>query len=87
MSKPSYTTYPESGRGHPADPRAAEKGRDIMVGRDLLAHPDFAKRRRNFSDMPFPGCVGPLSYKDKARSSATSRTWSRQPRRNRPKRS
>jgi hypothetical protein len=24
------------------DPRAAEKGREIMIGRDLLAHPDFA---------------------------------------------
>jgi 5-methyltetrahydropteroyltriglutamate--homocysteine methyltransferase len=47
------------------DPRAAEKGRDIMIGRDLLAHPDFADRRRNFSDMPYPGCVGPLRYQDR----------------------
>src|SRR3977135_4043564 len=67
MSKPSYTTYirhPVSGIA--PDPRAAEKGRDIMIGRDLLAHPDFADRRRNFSDAPFPGCVGPLRYQDRS---------------------
>ncbi len=66
MSKPSYTTYIRHRvSGIEPDPRAAEKGRDIMVGRDLLAHPDFANRRRNFSDSPFPGCTGPLSYKDR----------------------
>jgi 5-methyltetrahydropteroyltriglutamate--homocysteine methyltransferase len=67
MSKPSYTTYIRhrvTGIEH--DPRAAEQGRDIMIGRDLLAHPDFANRRRNFSDSPFPGCVGPLRYKDRS---------------------
>jgi 5-methyltetrahydropteroyltriglutamate--homocysteine methyltransferase len=67
MSKPSYTTYIRhrvTGIEH--DPRAAEKGRDIMIGRDLLAHPDFANRRRNFSDSPFPGCVGQLRYKDRS---------------------
>ena len=58
MSKPSYTTYIRHRvSGIEPDPRAAEKGRDIMIGRDLLAHPDFA-RRRNFSDSPFPGCTG-----------------------------
>jgi 5-methyltetrahydropteroyltriglutamate--homocysteine methyltransferase len=67
MSKPSYTTYIRHRvEGIEPDPRAAEKGRDIMIGRDLLAHPDFANRRRNFSDSPFPGCVGPLRYKDRA---------------------
>jgi 5-methyltetrahydropteroyltriglutamate--homocysteine methyltransferase len=67
MSKPSYTTYIRHRvAGIEPDPRAAEKGRDIMIGRDLLAHPDFANRRRNFSDSPFPGCVGPLRYKDTA---------------------
>ena len=67
MSKPSYTTYIRHRvSGIEPDPRAAEKGRDIMIGRDLLAHPDFANRRRNFSDSPFPGCVGPLRYKDTA---------------------
>ena len=30
------------------DPRAAEKGRDIMIGRDLMAHPDFGVRERYF---------------------------------------
>ena len=67
MSKPSYTTYIRHRvAGIEPDPRAAEKGREIMVGRDLLAHPDFADRRRNFSDLPFPGCVGELRYKDKS---------------------
>jgi 5-methyltetrahydropteroyltriglutamate--homocysteine methyltransferase len=67
MSKPSYTTYIRHRvEGIEPDPRAAEKGRDIMIGRDLIAHPDFADRRRNFSDLPFPGCVGPLRYKDKS---------------------
>ena len=43
MSKPSYTTYIRHRvSGIEPDPRAAEKGRDIMIGRDLLAHPDFA---------------------------------------------
>ena len=67
MSKPSYTTYiRHRTEGIAPDPRAAEKGRDIMIGRDLLAHPDFANRRRNFSNSPFPGCVGPLKYKDRS---------------------
>jgi 5-methyltetrahydropteroyltriglutamate--homocysteine methyltransferase len=67
MSKPSYTTYIRHRvEGIEPDPRAAEKGRDIMVGRDMLAHPDFANRRRNFTDSPFPGCVGPLRYRDHA---------------------
>src|SRR5262249_52618644 len=67
MSKPSYTTYIRHRvEGIAADPRAAEKGRDIMVGRDLLAHPDFGASRRNFSATPFPGCVGPLKYKDRS---------------------
>ena len=44
MSKPSYTTYIRHRvSGIETDPRAAEKGRDIMIGRDLLAHPDFAR--------------------------------------------
>src|SRR4030088_673564 len=66
MSKPSYTTYIRHRvSGIEPDPRAAEKGRDIMIGRDLLAHPDFA-RRRNFSDSPFPGCIGPARYNDRS---------------------
>jgi 5-methyltetrahydropteroyltriglutamate--homocysteine methyltransferase len=67
MSKPSYTTYIRHRvEGIEPDPRAAEKGRDIMVGRDSLAHPDFARTRSNFSSVPFPGCVGPLKYKDRS---------------------
>jgi 5-methyltetrahydropteroyltriglutamate--homocysteine methyltransferase len=66
MSKPSYTTYIRHRvAGIAPDPRASDKGRDIMIGRDLLAHPDFASRRRNFADTPFPGCVGALAYKDR----------------------
>ena len=66
MSKPSYTTYIRHRvSGIAPDPRAAQKGRDIMVGRDLLEHPDFVQQRRNFSDMPFPGCIGELRYKDR----------------------
>ncbi len=67
MSKPSYTTYIRHRvTGIAPDPRAAEKGRDIMIGRDLLAHPDFARQRSNFSTVPFPGCVGELRYKDRS---------------------
>jgi 5-methyltetrahydropteroyltriglutamate--homocysteine methyltransferase len=69
MSKPSYTTYIRHRVGGIApDPRAAEKGRDIMVGRDLLAFPDFGVRgqRSNFAVTPFPGCVGELAYKDRS---------------------
>src|SRR5580704_8816732 len=67
MSKPSYTTYIRHRvSGIAPDPRAAEKGRDIMVGRDLLQFPDFARERRSFSDVAFPGCVGELRYTDKS---------------------
>ena len=49
MSKPSYTTYIRHRvEGIEPDPRAAEQGRDIMIGRDLLAHPDFANRPAEF---------------------------------------
>jgi len=67
MSKPSYTTYIRHRvSGIAPDPRAAEKGRDIMIGRDLMAHPDFARDRRSFAAVPFPGCVGELRYHDRA---------------------
>ncbi len=67
MSKPSYTTYIRHRvEGIAPDPRAAEKGRDIMIGRDLLAHPDFARERNTFASVPFPGCIGPLRYKDRS---------------------
>jgi 5-methyltetrahydropteroyltriglutamate--homocysteine methyltransferase len=67
MSKPSYTTYIRhrvTGIEH--DPRAAEKGVDIMIGRDMLAHPDFSDSRRTFSAVAFPGCVADLRYKDRS---------------------
>ena len=67
MSKPSYTTYIRHRvDGIAPDPRAAAKGRDIMIGRDLLAHPDFAREGRSFSEVAFPGCVGELRYKDRS---------------------
>jgi len=67
MSKPSYTTYIRHRvAGIAPDPRAAELGRDIMIGRDLQEHPDFAQSRGNFSAVPFPGCVGELRYMDRS---------------------
>jgi 5-methyltetrahydropteroyltriglutamate--homocysteine methyltransferase len=67
MSKPSYATYIRHRvEGIQPDMRAADKGRDYMIGRDLLAHPDFGQNRRNFSATPFPGCVGALKYKDRS---------------------
>jgi len=67
MSKPSYTTYIRHRvAGIEPDPRAAAKGRDIMIGRDLLDHPDFARERRSFAAVPFPGCVGELRYQDRS---------------------
>jgi 5-methyltetrahydropteroyltriglutamate--homocysteine methyltransferase len=66
MSKPSYTMYIRHRvAGIAMDSRAAEKGRDIMVGRDQLAHPDFMARVVKFGEIPFPGCVGALSYTDR----------------------
>jgi 5-methyltetrahydropteroyltriglutamate--homocysteine methyltransferase len=67
MSKPSYATYIRHRvSGIEPDARAAEKGRDVMIGLDVLDHPDFAARRNNFSATAFPGCVGPLKYKGRA---------------------
>jgi len=66
MSKPSYATYIRHRvEGIEPDARAAKQGHDIMIGRDLLAHPDFGANRRNFSASPFPGCIGPLKYQDR----------------------
>jgi 5-methyltetrahydropteroyltriglutamate--homocysteine methyltransferase len=67
MSKPSYTTYIRHRvTGIEPDPRAAEKGVDIMIGRDMLAHPDFSDSRRTFSAVAFPGCIGELRYQDRS---------------------
>ncbi len=67
MSKPSYTTYIRHRvAGIEPDPRAAEQGREIMIGRDMLDHPDFGRDRRSFAAVPFPGCVGELRYQDRS---------------------
>ena len=67
MSKPSYTAYIRHRvSGIAPDPRAAEKGRDIMQGRDLLDHPDFTRDSRSFAAVPFPGCIGELCYNDRS---------------------
>ena len=43
-AKPSYTTYIRHRVNDiELDPRSAEKGRDVMIGHDLLAHPDFVR--------------------------------------------
>ena len=76
MSKPSYTTYIRHRvTGIEPDPRAAEKGRDIMIGRDLLAHPDFARAARQFRQhRRFPAASARCATRTAARSTATSRT-------------
>ncbi len=65
MSKPSYTIYIRHRvNGIAMTPEAEKKGREIMVGLDQLEHPDFLERMNNFRRIPFPGCVGPVSYRD-----------------------
>jgi 5-methyltetrahydropteroyltriglutamate--homocysteine methyltransferase len=67
MSKASYATYVRYRvDGIEPDRRAAEIGRNVMIGRDLAAHPDFAMRRRQLTNMLSYGCVGPLRYKDRS---------------------
>jgi 5-methyltetrahydropteroyltriglutamate--homocysteine methyltransferase len=67
VSKPSYTMYVRHRvNGIEMDMRAAEKGRDIMLSRDSIDHPDLASSRAKFADIPFPGCVAPLAYNDRA---------------------
>ena len=87
MSKPSYTTYIRHRvSGIEPDPRAAEKGRDIMIGRDLLAHPDFARSAAISAPCRFPAASANCATRTVPRSTATSRI-SKPPRRNqsRPK--
>jgi 5-methyltetrahydropteroyltriglutamate--homocysteine methyltransferase len=67
MSKPSYTMYVRHRvDGIAMDERAAEKGRDIMMGLDSLEHPDYGQGVARVRAIPFPGCVGPLKYRDRA---------------------
>jgi 5-methyltetrahydropteroyltriglutamate--homocysteine methyltransferase len=66
MSKPSYTIYVRHRvNGIDMSAEAETRGRQIMVGLDQLEHPDFMERMNHFSRIPFPGCVGPISYGDK----------------------
>lgn len=65
MSKPSYATYLRHRvEGIVMSEEAAERGRDAMVGLDLLDHPDFAERI-TLRNVKFPGCVAPLRYADR----------------------
>jgi 5-methyltetrahydropteroyltriglutamate--homocysteine methyltransferase len=66
MSKLAYTLYVRHRLTNIVpDERAAKMGREIMVGRDRLEHPDFSDRNANFTATAFPGCVGPVVYADK----------------------
>ncbi|MGH7035796.1 MAG: cobalamin-independent methionine synthase II family protein [Stellaceae bacterium] len=66
MSKPSYTMYVRHRlTGIALTPEAEKKGREIMLGLDQIEHPDFLERMANFRGIPFPGCVGPVSYRDR----------------------
>ena len=67
-----HDLYAAPRRRHRARSAVAEKGRDMMQGRDRLEHPDFPAAT-NFSNTPFPGCVGELPTPTAARWSATSR--------------
>ena len=75
MSKPSYTTYIRHRvKGIAPDPRAAEKGRDIMIGRDLLAHSGFRSgKRSNFERPRFPAASATFATRTAPRSIAISR--------------
>ncbi len=60
MSKSSYTFYVRHRvTGIGMNKEAAEKGRDIMIGRDQIEHPDFAARNANFRGRRFPGLHRP----------------------------
>ena len=86
MSKPSYTTYIRHRvTGIEPDPRAAEKGRDIMIGRDLLAHPDFGASRQQFQQpRRFPAASARCATRTAARSTATSPISRRRRRKSKP---
>ena len=67
MSKPSYTMYVRHRvKGIEMSQAAAEKGRHIMVNLDAIDHPDFGRGSVALAGIPFPGCVGPLAYADRA---------------------
>lgn len=68
LAKLSYTFY-VNGRvnGIGKSAAAVAKSRDVMVGLDLLDHPDFAERRAQlpFEHFDYPACIGPVSYGDR----------------------
>jgi 5-methyltetrahydropteroyltriglutamate--homocysteine methyltransferase len=67
MSKLSYTFY-VNGRvaGVGKSAAAAARSREVMMGRDMLEHPDFAQRRvQPYDHFEYPACIGPVSYKDR----------------------
>ena len=65
VSKPSYTMYVRHRmKGIAMTAEAEQRGRQIMVGLDQLEHPDFLERMTQFRSIPFPGCVGPIAYRD-----------------------
>jgi 5-methyltetrahydropteroyltriglutamate--homocysteine methyltransferase len=65
MSKPSYATYVKHRvDGIGMDPKAAERGRQVMLSLDRLDHPDFVTPT-GFSTVAFPACLGPLRYADR----------------------
>ena len=67
MSKLSYTFYIRHRvTGMAMTQEGAEKGRAIMVGLDQLDHPEFMERMTAFRHTPFPSCVGPVKYSDRA---------------------
>ena len=86
MSKPSYTTYIRHRvAGIEPDPRAAEKGRDIMIGRDL--HGASGLRRRAGGISPprrFPAASARCATRTAARSTATSRISRPRPAKSKP---
>ena len=75
MSKPSYTTYIRHRvTGIEPDLARRREGRDIMIGRDLMAHPDFGASRRNFSALAVSRLRRSAEIQGTAaRSTATSR--------------
>jgi 5-methyltetrahydropteroyltriglutamate--homocysteine methyltransferase len=65
MSKSSYTFYVRHRvTGIGMNKEGTERGREIMIGRDQLDHPDYAARHANFRGVDFPACIGPVSYAD-----------------------
>ena len=87
MSKASYTAYIRHRvSGIEPDPRAADKGRDIMIGRDLLEHPDFVGTAAALPPCRFPAASANCATSTAPRSTVISRiSKPRRRRRSRPR--